>query len=1121
MPGDREAAALRTLIDDLARQNVRMRVERGALRCTAPNGVLTAELQQRIRSHKPDLVGWLTEQALVPLADRTGPIPLAPVQEQIWLATHLGADPSAYNIPLAVRLTGTASPAALSAALAETVRRHEVLRTTLPVRDGRPEQRVLPYTAQPLPMVDLTGIPRTRRDAVTTDLAVAEAQLPFDLAAGPAVRATLLRRGWDDHRLLLTRHHTTSDGWSFGVLAAELAAHYTAAKAGLPGALPVLPRQFVDVAVWQRASVGDTPLRRIEEWADRLVGAHSGLHRAPAAATDLLPPATAPATVEELVPPDVSESIRRLATRLRTTPFAVLLASVGLALGERVASSRVVVGVAVAGRTRPEFESMIGCFAAVLPVPLTVEPTASFARTAAQAQAAVAIAVDDHAVPLDRVASRLRSKDPHSGRTLFSVAFAFQNAPEPDLTLPGIDVRIDPPVPTGPAYPLLLTVPAARDYRVVAEYDARIIDGSSVALLLGRTREILGRAVTDPERAPLGGPTGRASAVPETARRAPSAGPPRSLAVLALEATTGRRDAIAVVDGVDQLTAGALHGRATALAEELRAAGVGPETPVGVCVGHTVHLPVALLAVAYAGGFAVPVDPEDPPARQEVVLTGVAVAALVTDGSLHRQLTWFTGPILLADAAVAWRRLRTPGAVHPDSTAYAVHTSGSTGVPRAVAVSQRNITALFAATAGRLGLGEHDTWSAVHSSAFDFSVWEIWGCMVTGGRLVVVPRETTRDPQAWADVLLDEQVTVLSATPGAFEPLSAALLDRGGPGATRLVVLGGERLDPRRLGRWFAAPRAHPTRVVNMYGITETTVHVTARNITSSDVAGAISPIGYALDGMALHVVDRQGDRAASGEFLVGGTGVALGYRGRPGATADRFRPDHLEGGPGSRLYRSGDLGRVLPDGGIAYQGRADSQLSVRGHRVEPAEIESAICAHPDVVAAGVALDLAPAHPRLLGFLVVGSDGPPTLRGIRRHLADRLPAHLVPHRLLLVERLPLTRNGKLDRAALPTLAGVPLDARHDPPTSETELVLAALWCELLGLSDVGVHEDFFECGGDSLLVTRLHARVTERFGVELPMRRLYRALDIAAQAAVVDALHRHPVRPVGEPVSGT
>jgi nonribosomal peptide synthetase protein BlmVII len=590
-----------------------------------------------------------------------------------------------------------------------------------------------------------------------------------------------------------------------------------------------------------------------------------------------------------------------------------------------------------------------------------------------------------------------------------------------------------------------------------------------------------------------------------------------TLAALIRAVAAARPDAIAVSCGDVQVSYGTLYRQAAQLAAELRAvAGAGPETLVGVCADPSPELVIAVLGVTLAGAAYVPVDPQDPPLRQEAIITDARTAALVTGHRMSGAFAWYDGPVVPAAGAGGGRGAAGPARTVPANLAYAIYTSGSTGAPKGVLVTHHNVTALLRAADQVLSLSPADVWTLAHSSAFDFSVWEMWGALVHGARLVVLPRDAAADPPAFWQALRDHQVTVLNATPGAFAALMPAVLaaSHGRPGSLRSVILGGERCEPAMLRDWFAAFGDACPHLVNMYGITETTVHVTHRRLTRADTgtAGPASPIGYPLPGASAHIAGPGGVPAGvggHGELMVGGSGVARGYLGRPALTAARFRPGDRGGRPGGRLYASGDLGCLLPGGELGYLGRADQQIQLRGYRIEAGEVEAALAGHPRVSAAAVTARRDGSRHYLAAYVVPrpGQDGQdtPSPAELRRHLAGRLPAHMVPSAVVLLDQLPLTSNGKLDRDALPA-PDTSRAAGSSPPRTPTERALAALWSELLGVSAVGIHDNFFDLGGDSLLVTRLHARLPALLGVDLPMRRVYRALDIASLAEAVDQL---------------
>ncbi|MER6250027.1 amino acid adenylation domain-containing protein [Streptomyces sp. NPDC001584] len=583
-----------------------------------------------------------------------------------------------------------------------------------------------------------------------------------------------------------------------------------------------------------------------------------------------------------------------------------------------------------------------------------------------------------------------------------------------------------------------------------------------------------------------------------------------------------RGDAIAVT-GIDgRLTYGELDRSANRLAHHLRSLGVGPEVPVAVCVERTTALVTALLAVLKAGGAYVPLDPASPDERIAFTLADAGATVLVTDRdgrglpAAHTVLTGPGGTDLGGHPDTAPEDAGTG----PASLAYVIYTSGSTGTPKGVMIEHRNVTGLLTGTRGHFGFGPDDVWSMFASAAFDVSVWEMWGALLHGGRLVVVPEETRRSPQEFHALLHRERVTVLNQTPAAFRQLVRYEEEQppgAGPAdldALRLVVFAGEALPPEMLRPWIARHGEDRPELVNMYGITETTVHSTYRRMTSNDLdAGAGSMIGGAFEGWTMEVAAADGTRAAdgeAGELFVGGAGVARGYLGRPSLTAGRFLPDPDAAGPGARRYRSGDSARRAADGDHEYLGRLDHQVKVRGYRIELGEIENALTRHPDVRDCVVIVDEdSVGEPRLVAYWVsAGGELADGTAGLREHLGRTLPAYMLPNVFVPLERLPLTLNGKVDRRALPAPEAVRPDLGGDFEAAGTpvEKALAEIWADVLSVDRVGLDDDFFDLGGHSMLATQVVARSKEQFGVAVTLRIFFDLPTVRELAAALEEL---------------
>ncbi|WP_158566373.1 non-ribosomal peptide synthetase [Micromonospora craterilacus] len=1090
----RDRNALGALLAELRQSAVEFRVTPDGLRCTAPPGVLGPDLLARIRDKRDELLHYLATAGI------EATVALSAAQRGLWLHQRLAPRHSAYHIPLDVTLHGAARPLALRQALSNLVGRHEPLRTVYPAGQGRPAAHVLASRAVPLRLVDLTGLPADQRDRVAQALADAESRRAFDLATQPPMRAALLRTGPRQHRLLITRHHIASDGWSLRILAAEFAHTYRAAAAGVPPQLPALPWRYGDFARWQQrtSTAGNDPA--VLRWRERLRGARTTVGIVDHRPSGGPPGASAARTLTRRVEPDLVSSIGRSARAADTTIFTLLAAALGLAVSSLTGGRDLVIGTPVSGRVRPETEPIIGTFATVLPLRLKLDPRHSLRTTLRHVHDAVAQALDDQQVPAETLAEALGRR--RNGG--YDLVFAFQNTPPARLDLADLQVSVNPSAPLAPKYPLAVTAtPDAAGLTLLAEYDPDAVPHATVRQLLDRMITVLAGAADLDRAAPAtaDGPTGATLAGRFTAMVARSP------------------DAVAVTDPDGHLSYQALAAWARRVAAALQAVDVGPDDRVAVLLPHGSPLVAALVGVVLAGAAYVPLDPDDPPARHESILDDAEVQAVLTGRAGRDELAWYPGPVLVLDDLPA----APPGAVpaparHPDHLAYIVYTSGSTGTPKGVMISQRSLLALFDAAMPDFGFHHRDTWTMTHSAAFDFSAWELWGPLLHGARLVVVPREVARDPARLWQSIEREQVTVYNATPTALHALDAVpAAERAPATALRTVVLGGERCEPARLAPWITALHGAAPGLVNMYGITETTVHVTLRQLTRADAGASGSPIGRPLPGAEVHVLGPDGaplPAGGDGELLVGGAGLARGYLNRPALTADRFRPHHA-GPPDARLYRSGDHVARTDTGDLYFLGRLDRQVKIRGYRVEPDEVAAVLLTHPAVAAAAVVSEQADGRTVLVAYVVPAEAiAAPTPVELRRYLRARLPPYLVPARYLPVQRLPMTRNGKLDRAALhvaPPLGG------DDEPSTDTERMVAALWSELLGVPRVGRHDDFFALGGDSLLVARLHARIPAVFGVEVSLRRVYEAFDVASLAELLDRLST----PLDLPDNGT
>jgi amino acid adenylation domain-containing protein len=701
--------------------------------------------------------------------------------------------------------------------------------------------------------------------------------------------------------------------------------------------------------------------------------------------------------------------------------------------------------------------------------------------------------------------------------------FTLQNAGQGTLELPGLRLQPAPESSHVTAkFDLSMTVgDTGDDIAVALEYASALFDAATAQRYLGYWRRLLQGMVDDGQsalsRQPLMGEAERCQVLYDWNTIVEAPADDSCIHELFERQVQRAPQATAVVYEGEQLSYGELNARANRLARHLRTLGVGPDVLVAICAGRGIDMMVALLAVLKAGGAYVPLDPAYPEDRLAYILEdscpAVLVSAALPQGGLLanlRQAAPHMALVDLGDGAASWHDLpaddlpRQATGVAAAHLAYLIYTSGSTGKPKGVMVEHRNVVRLFGATDAWFGFNEHDVWTLFHSYAFDFSVWEIWGALLYGGRLVVVPLEVARAPDLFYALLGREQVTVLNQTPSAFRQLTAAQAGSDGQHRLRLVIFGGEALEPALLVPWYAR-NGSATQLVNMYGITETTVHVTYRPLTPADTALRESPVGCRIPDLRIYILDRHGAPVpvgVAGELYVGGAGVTRGYLNREELTASRFVPDPYARQANARMYRTGDVGRWLADGSIVFVGRNDQQVKIRGFRIELGEIEARLMQHAALRDAVVlARNDAGGDPRLVAYCIPHPGAQPDPGMLSAHLAETLPEYMVPSAYVMLAAWPLTANGKLDRKALPAPdAGAYSVAEYEAPQGEVEQLLAAIWCELLQIERVGRHDNFFKLGGHSLLAVTVMERLRQQ-GVTLDVRAVFGSPSLAGLAA--------------------
>ncbi|MEU5979697.1 amino acid adenylation domain-containing protein [Streptomyces sp. NPDC047315] len=972
-------------------------------------------------------------------------VPLPPGARRLWFLEAFADGAPLHNNPAVFRLTGPVSVYALQRAADLVVARHPLLRTTFDEVDGEPVGRVGPAGAADV-------VVRTVPDADAAAFAARAAREPFDLRTGPLFRIRLGRITPTDHVLVINTHHAVVDGTSLSLLCTEISALYADPTRPLPD--PGAPPDVID----------DDPSRRVSDL--------DGVPDLLTLPTDRPRPRMRAFRGElrrHAVPEGLTARVDALARATRATRFVVLQAAYAATLGTTAGQDDVVVATLVSGRPGPEFAGVVGMF--VNPVPLRVgiggDPT--FRELVARARRAVAAGLGGAQVPFDRLVEAVgASRDP-SHAPLCQAHLVMQDPPE--VVLPGVRVdRLPPDTGTADVDLTVMVESGGAEMAVVTEHDTDLFDGATVDGFAGRLLALLDRASADPDRR-LSTLTAGSSAV--AASVAGPAGAPAPSTVLELI----RFDA----DGlsVGELSYAELERRSAALASVLRAKGAGPEAWVAVDLPRATDLVVAVLGIWRAGAVYVPVEPSWPEPRRRAV-TGAARVVLT-------ELPDLPGEFERVDPGIA-----------PESLAYVFHTSGSTGRPKAVGVPHRAVAGMLARSTALVGLGAGDVVAAVISPAFDISVWELVGPLTVGARVVAIPPETVVDGPALARRLKAEAVTAVQVTPSVWAVLVAA---GGVPECVRVRVSIGEVLTPE-LAEALAGSLGG-AGLWNAYGPTETTIWSTAERVRQGSPFG----IGDPLDGVALHLLNaglRPVDDDVVGEVYLGGFPLARGYLGAPGRTATRFIADPFSPVPGARMYATGDLARRRPGGVVEFVGRVDAQLKVRGHRVEPAEVEAALRADPEVDDARVAGD----GDRLVAY-VIPTAGPPSWPGVRERLSRVLPAYLVPSAMVSVDAFPLTSSGKLNVRALPPPA---LDVAAPDPHPGLETTIAEVFARLLG-RPVNRDDDFFLSGGHSLAAVKAVAKIGASVGVEVTIRTLFANPTVAALAAAVETGRGDPDTP--------
>ncbi|UVW21024.1 non-ribosomal peptide synthetase DhbF [Bacillus subtilis] len=1060
-------------------------------------------------------------------AERPEKIPLSFAQRRLWFLHCLEGPSPTYNIPVAVRLSGELDQGLLKAALYDLVRRHESLRTIFPESQGTSYQHILDAD-QACPELHVTEI----AEKELSDRLAEAVRYSFDLAAEPAFRAELFVIGPDEYVLLLLVHHIVGDGWSLTPLTRDLGTAYAARCHGRSPEWAPLAVQYADYALWQQELLGneDDPnsliAGQLAFWKETLKNLPDQLELP----TDYSRPAEPSHdgdTIHFRIEPEFHKRLQELARANRVSLFMVLQSGLAALLTRLGAGTDIPIGSPIAGRNDDALGDLVGLFINTLVLRTDTSGDPSFRELLDRVREVNLAAYDNQDLPFERLVEVLNPARSRATHPLFQIMLAFQNTPDAELHLPDMESSLRINSVGSAKFDLTLEISEDRladgtpnGMEGLLEYSTDLFKRETAQALADRLMRLLEAAESDPDEQignlDILAPEERSSMVTDwqsVSEKIPHACLPEQFEKQAAL----RPDAIAVVYENQALNYAELNERANRLARMLISEGVGPEQFVALALPRSLEMAVGLLAVLKAGAAYLPLDPDYPADRIAFMLKDAQPAFIMTNtkAANHIPPVENVPKIVLDDPELA-EKLNTYPAENPKNkdrtqplsplnTAYVIYTSGSTGVPKGVMIPHQNVTRLFAATEHWFRFSSDDIWTMFHSYAFDFSVWEIWGPLLHGGRLVIVPHHVSRSPEAFLRLLVKEGVTVLNQTPSAFYQFMQAEReqpDHGQALSLRYVIFGGEALELSRLEDWYNRHPENRPQLINMYGITETTVHVSYIELDRSMAAlRANSLIGCGIPDLGVYVLDERLQPVppgVAGELYVSGAGLARGYLGRPGLTSERFIADPF-GPPGTRMYRTGDVARLRTDGSLDYVGRADHQVKIRGFRIELGEIEAALVQHPQLEDAAVIVrEDQPGDKRLAAYVIPSEETFDTAE-LRRYAAERLPDYMVPAAFVTMKELPLTPNGKLDRKALPAPDFAAAVTGRGPRTPQEE-ILCDLFMEVLHLPRVGIDDRFFDLGGHSLLAVQLMSRIREALGVELSIGNLFEAPTVAGLA---------------------
>jgi amino acid adenylation domain-containing protein len=1053
-------------------------------------------------------------QPLLPIP-RSGDIPLSFAQARLWFLDQLQPNSAFYNIPIALHLSGQLNVAAIESSLNEIIRRHEVLRTNFTTIEGQPVQVIASTLELKLLFVDLQNLPFCEREVEAQRLVTTEAERPFDLEREPLVRAKLLQLDETEYVFVLTVHHIIFDGWSTGVFYGELAALYEAFCTGKPKVLPELPVQYADFAVWQRHWLtGEVKETQFNYWKQQLLGAPALLELP----TDR--PRRAIQTFRgahqyAALPLELSQALAELSKRAGVTLFMTLYAAFVTLLYRYTGSSDIVVGTPVANRNRQEIEWLIGFFVNTLALRTDLSGNPSFEQLLGRVREVALGAYTHQDLPFEQLVEALQPERSLSYTPLFQVMFALDDASVPSMELPDLTVSEFSFETETTKFDLTLSMENTASGLIgVWEYNSDLFDAATIERMTRHFQALLEGIVANPIQSvselPLLTERERHQLLFEWNNTTKEYPQDKCIHQLFEEQVERTPEAVAVVFEGEQLTYQELNARANQLAHYLQTLGVGAEVLVGICVERSLEMVIGLLGILKAGGAYVPIDPTYPQERLAFMVADAQVSILLTQERLVDTLPAHSAQVICLDTdwdIASHSQENTDSGVTSDNLIYVIYTSGSTGRPKGTMNIHKALCNRLLWMQDTYELTSQDRVLQKTPFSFDVSVWEFFWPLLTGARLVIAQPGGHQDSAYLVQLIAREQITTVHFVPSMLQVFlespnleSCCCLKR--------VICSGEALAKALQERCFVHL---DTELHNLYGPTEAAIDVTYWQCQRHSQL-PIVPIGRPIANTQIYILDSQGKPTpvgVPGELHIGGDGLAKGYLNRPELTAEKFISNPFSHAPDSRLYKTGDLARYLPDGNIEYLGRIDNQVKIRGFRIELGEIEAVLSQHPGVrETAVIAREHSAGDKQLVAYVVPHQEPAPTNNELRRFVKEQLPDYMVPNAFVMLCALPLTPNGKVDRQSLPAPDLNSLIQKTDfvAPGTPTEELVASIWAKVLGVEQVGINDNFFELGGHSLLATQLLSQVSDTCGVELPLSKLFEAPTVASISNYIEAI---------------